>query len=450
MYRQSTSTNFYEHTYNGRPTQESGFWTCEELAQASQRSRKSFSGEKCSGAFLDDRNSCSSRSYELPGLNSAGPIGGDPTLQRPPAWQERIPPVDHFAEKGSLLDSVEHQPEESIEMVIWFSRRPWMEVPQTLFLDWATKDKVKSIALQLFIDSCPPEILAIVGELSLQNIEFLVVHRQGSYVVQKIVSRSPLFRKFIGISLSMAFEEYVQNEFSSRVLEKLAAMSDNFRNLTIKLFCKNWEQLIRNLPAVMFLCGCIKSMGDNSGLEMVRSHLLENQDLLFTSKRYKRVLVVFAEVCSQRDLDNIFKGLMKQKDLMEILDDKLLVAVMVEMIKRGLPGAINLLLEAIWWNLPALIDCKHFKQIFLDLIPEQEKLIRDKFSNHVKLLLSLRQECQTKGTKLHPPEYREMAQVCSKLVTQYARRETSKSYFPAPKFSYPIDSHQWRPMNRFH
>lgn len=454
MFRHPVSNSTYRLTYNARPVQEADRWPYDGQPRSGQISRMSMSGDAISWDYMDDANGYSRQTLTMQNPNTAGPIGGTPQSLKAKVFQETAR-GEQFQEEPTSQIRVSRWPEESVEQVVWLSRQPWMDIPQALFVEWATNDKERSLALQMFIERCPPEILSIVGELSLQNIEFLVVHRQGSYVVQKIISRSPLFRKCIGISMTMEFEEYVQNEFSSRVLEKLAALSRNFRNLTIKLFCKDWEQLIRNLPAVMFLCGCIKDVSEEANIGMIKGHLLANQDLLFTSKRYKKVLMVFVEVCNSRDLHSMFLGMMKQKTFIEILNDKLLVYVVIVMIRRGLPQAINLLMEGLWHRMPVLLDCKYFKQLFLDLIPEDQKTTRNNFNDQLKRVLNLNRECQTRNLKVSENGYTDLVYICSKTIDQFNNNPKFNTFRPQLTTIKRYPSHQlptqsWQSLDNRH
>jgi hypothetical protein len=203
----------------------------------------------------------------------------------------------------------------------------------------------------------------------------------------------------------MSFEEYVQNEFSSRVLEKLASTSCTYRALGIRMFCRSWDTLILSLPAVMFMCSCLRTITEKSCFDLVMKNLWRHPEYLFTSKKYKRILVVFAEVCNFDNLQLLCHKMMEQRQLYELLDDRLLAQVISVMLKKRLVQMLDLLREQVTYKIHILIETSHFLQLLLNLV-EQDAAIdqqtRSAASLHIRQFMDIKHRLERRGQCLCP------------------------------------------------
>jgi len=234
-----------------------------------------------------------------------------------------------------------------------------------LFLETAIVCKSISSSLQHYITDCEDEIVPALVSLCTQVLSSVLTHQFGCYVVMNLLKRSSVFLETVACRGLKHFNTIVTNQFGSRVLEAVAAKHTTFAVAALRTFCKNWEKLTHSIPAIFFLSACIRILSHNpQDIQVVIDRLLLQPTSSRCSKHHKRILVAFAENCSQDQLEILFSIILERRNLGQILEDKYYASCIRILVVRDYHPAVALVTSAMTSRLPSLMCSRYFK-VFL-------------------------------------------------------------------------------------
>lgn len=130
-------------------------------------------------------------------------------------------------------------------------------------LGMSFESKEASIKVQAYMKTLEDEELNQVASYMCRNINHLSMDKYGNYVVQFLVELHRPSRDFVHNLCLDNFVKFSENEYGSRIMQKMASISPKFCSMALKVFAKNFDRLIKNITGSILLSKLI-SCSQNS------------------------------------------------------------------------------------------------------------------------------------------------------------------------------------------
>lgn len=248
--------------------------------------------------------------------------------------------------------------------------------------------KQQSILLQVFADSSDKVSPALVKGI-VQDLEFMVYHKQANYVVQKLLKKDSTFLQRV-TEFSMAnFEALCLNEYSSRVLQSLTELNPEFLKFAANYFSQHLDFWQNKISSIFVLLSVIRHASSLQDCAFVKSILLADKAALFSSKYLKRVLVTYVEKCSIKEMEEICEHLQLNEEIPAILEDKFFVYVYHLLVRKGRRHTLKSILKAIQQETSEALRARHFKFLLVKLAMLPDRSVRRQL---FKSLASIQEE----------------------------------------------------------
>ena len=179
------------------------------------------------------------------------------------------------------------------------------------------QSREQSMLFQHYIESCPEEIFSILQDKIFSDIDFLMLHEYGCYVVQRVMQRS---YTNIGRVEKFCREHFIKlafNEFSSRVLQILIKNSSEFRQFVFESLKGKLNMCADSISVVFLLAVAIESSLDPSEYDYIKTTVFTKTKSIIQSKFLKRLVVVLIENLPEQGLDQLFVKLKIDDNFME-------------------------------------------------------------------------------------------------------------------------------------
>jgi hypothetical protein len=214
----------------------------------------------------------------------------------------------------------------------------------SVLISYATESKEASMSLQSFISECPMDVIDTVREILLQNTQYLIVHRFGSYVLQRLITRDSNSLQFLSNLCQSSFTSFMKNEYSSRVMQLLIECSQSFRKAAINQMELNFLIVLESGAASHLLKACIKNSNAPEELDFVLNYM-ENYPALTSSKLFRNVLMAYMQRCSTNRLQKIAVLLKLEHRFLFYLNSKSFTSLLFLLLERGEPLTTDLFLS---------------------------------------------------------------------------------------------------------
>ena len=236
------------------------------------------------------------------------------------------------------------------------------------FAKLCMSEKEISVSFQAYIESCSEEEVKQICDWVFANMNQMIVHQYGNYIVQKLVKRSAMFQKSVATYCQTKFYDLASNEFSSRVMQTLVEMSKDFRTFCLKSFKSDLSNYAQSISAVFLLSVAIRCSASDSEYSFVKDALLRNTKKWLGNKYLKRIIVSYLQNCSSQGLDSIFKGLRIESTFLKFLDDKYSCYMLLMFIERHHDLTKAHLLKRLQTDLKGLLSTKFFRFFFSKIL----------------------------------------------------------------------------------
>ena len=240
-----------------------------------------------------------------------------------------------------------------------------------------TKSKPISQALQKYIETTE-NVPANLEAHCLKNVPALVVSNLGNYVIQKMLSRSLQLLEAVVTYCIENFWQLLRNEFASRVMQLLVSLSDSFRTSVFDNFKQDHDAFFGSVAGVFLASVAIKSAKSDEEYIFTIDLLCKFPAQLAACRYSCRVLVSVVEVCSEDTLDRLVGKLQLEQGVERYLGDKFASYMMVGLLLRNSPLAVNSLLKAINSNIRRLFECKCWKLFAVRLLKRNNSIVMAK------------------------------------------------------------------------
>ncbi len=224
-----------------------------------------------------------------------------------------------------------------------------------------------SLAIQSYLDNCSKKEALVIGELILEDVEFLLTSKYGHCIIRSLIGvHIELTNRAANLCI-IKFETMATNEFASRIMQKLVEHVNSFRLFSLKKFSIDNSLWLDSIPGLFVLAACMRH-SHYSEYRFVTDLLFKDKSKLLSSKVMKRVLVSVVEASGDEELQYIFGYLNIQRKFKRYLEDKSMTYVLIAFMRSNFMPAVRLLANQIASNLKELISKSYFKLLANKLI----------------------------------------------------------------------------------
>lgn len=187
--------------------------------------------------------------------------------------------------------------------------------------------------IQCYISECEPEALAEFTENLQPHISVLIVHKFGSFILQRLLaSFGPSFEMVEGLCKAN-FQELIKNEYSSRVIQLLIEKSNEFCDFTLEFFRENLVQATTLSSACHLLVAALKNTTSVHSRDFIIDHL-RKKPVLIGNRFFQRVLLTYVHIGTQKQLDEVAAVLGISSKLSRLFNRKATNVIVLTLLKR--------------------------------------------------------------------------------------------------------------------
>ena len=240
-------------------------------------------------------------------------------------------------------------------------------------LDWSTRSKTSSMALQASIDSCSEMGLDRLFGFVRNNLDFLVAHRFGSYLIQKLLVRDGRMAALLTEYCQAFFYQLANDEYSSRIMQRLIELSPTFRRFAMLTFKSDLELYTKGVAAGFLVSAGVLHSQNEEERDVIMNHIKKGSPhKILENKYFKKILVTYLTVCSSEKLDKLFSWLRFDKGIRYFLQDKHSCFILVKYLERHHHKSCAAMINTLKRKTVSTIRTKFFGYFIGQLVKKQE------------------------------------------------------------------------------
>ena len=265
----------------------------------------------------------------------------------------------------------------------------------------ATESKESSLSLQAYISECNPEDLEHVIDKVKYFIELLMNHCFGNFVAQRLVVKSQAIFEHVECIALENFEEFMTNEFSSRVLQLIIEKSAIFCKFALNYFRRNIKKSLSCNSSCHLILACIRNAKDVSSIEFVHDYLRKTPRYM-GNKYYQRILITYLQTASLSQVNGFAYTLGAHNSVCQILNKKACSNMLLVLIQRGDPTTIDSVNKLLKNDVSRLLETKYFLFVIQKLSQGQEsEFLSNAFNILTNLATKKLQHLSQKESTMH-------------------------------------------------
>jgi Pumilio-family RNA binding repeat len=271
------------------------------------------------------------------------------------------------------------------------------EASDESLLDWSTRSKISSMALQASIDGCSEVCLDRLFGFAKNCLDSLVAHRFGSYLIQKLLVRDRRMASLLTDYCQAYFNKLATDEYSSRIMQRLIELSPAFRRFAMLTFKSDLELYTKGVAAGFLVSAGVLHSQSEVERDVISNHIKKGSPhKILENKYFKKILVTYLSVCSAEKLDKLFVWLRFDKGLRYFLQDKHSCFILIKYLERHHQGSSAALLDTLKRKTLSIIRTKFFGYFIGQLVKKKEtallcleisKTLRSVYSEDFRKLL---------------------------------------------------------------
>ncbi len=181
-----------------------------------------------------------------------------------------------------------------------------LQISSDRILELSFKDKQSSIEVQQFIDSCDDTSLQVVSDLLLCHMDRLLQDPYGSYVGQHLMKCHKPTLERITNHISQNLLQMATNEYSSRVIQSIFDIKQEFCMRLLPTLIQMFDQLINSFSGSILLTKLVIVVHDQS-VYMIFIKILEQNKEYLRKAYFNRMLSTLVSCCSEHMLQTYYR-----------------------------------------------------------------------------------------------------------------------------------------------
>ena len=232
-------------------------------------------------------------------------------------------------------------------------------------LDMTVQSKESSMVVQSYLKCQSKAKLNAAAGFLMQHLDEIVLNKFGNYVIQYLVEIHKPSLEYTAKLTLFNFVKYAENEYGSRIMQKLSTLSPHFCYNALRLFWKYFDHLIKNITGSILLSKLISAAPCEDDFGFVLGILETNKDYL-RKAYFNRMLSTLVSCCSEAVLNRTYA---KVKDHFWLLmNDKFGNYTLQVFLERNHSEAVKLLLQTCLKHHESLLVKKYPKFLLIKLI----------------------------------------------------------------------------------
>ena len=232
-------------------------------------------------------------------------------------------------------------------------------------LEMCMESKESSIKVQAYLKQLSWEDLDYQAGYLCKNLDYLIPNKFGNYVVQFLTEIHPPTMECVSNKTLSSYLTYAENEYGSRIMQKLCIISKQYCYHALKLFHKNFDRLIRNITGSILLSKLISASSNEEDYMFAVNILDHNKDYL-RKAYFNRMLSTLVSCCSEQTLQDIINLI--RSHIWVLMNDKFGNYVLQILIERGQKNGTSMIKQACLKNAQVLLTRKYPKFLVIKIV----------------------------------------------------------------------------------
>ncbi len=233
-----------------------------------------------------------------------------------------------------------------------------------------------SIKVQRFVEHCHYSDLSKVAALVKANIYRICVIKQGSYLIQRLITRYQPFEAEMVEFSKENFEFMASKDFSCRILRVLLRRSEEYRVHITRRLQNNLSFCLSNFSSIFLITESIKISKDMREFDFLVQALSSNPQTMLANRYFKRILVTLIEHCSSRQLKSIAANMSIKKNFRRYMNDKFGCQIFLILLQRGDENSYQILREQLFYYHEQVLRTKYYGYIMLKAVQTSSEQIK--------------------------------------------------------------------------
>ncbi len=236
-------------------------------------------------------------------------------------------------------------------------------------LEMALYSKESSIKVQSYMRSLDNAQFNHYASYLCKNIDILILNKFGNYVVQFLAEAHRPTRETVSHMTLNSFVKFAENEYGSRIMQKLCTISPEYCFKALNLFHKNFDRLIRNITGSILLSKLISASPKEQDYLFAIKILEQNKEYL-RKAYFNRMLSTLVSCCSEQTLQLVVSLI--KNHIWILMNDKFGNYVLQILIERGNTAGTNLIKSACLKNANVILTRKYPKFLLIKIVDLDE------------------------------------------------------------------------------
>lgn len=232
-------------------------------------------------------------------------------------------------------------------------------------LDMSLSSKESSIKVQSFLKGQDAHALDYTASFLCQHLETLVLDKFGNYVIQYLIQIHAPSRELTSQMTLSNFVMYAENEYGSRIMQKLCSLNPEYCTKALKLFYKNFDRLIKYITGSILLSKLISS-SQNEEEYLFTIRILDTNKEYLRKAYFNRMLSTLVSCCSEKTLLDVLNCI--RIHIWILMNDKFGNYVLQILMERAPPNKTSLIKLACLKNYPVVLTRKYPKFLLIRIV----------------------------------------------------------------------------------
>ncbi len=199
-------------------------------------------------------------------------------------------------------------------------------------LEMTVQSKDSSMVVQSYLKNQSKSKLNAAAGYLMKHLDAIILNKFGNYVIQFLVEIHKPSLEYTAKLTLYNFVKYAENEYGSRIMQKLSTLSPHFCYNALRLFWKYFDHLIKNITGSILLSKLISAAPCEEDFGFVLSILDTNKDYL-RKAYFNRMLSTLVSCCSEHMLDQVVAQI--KNHIWVLMNDKFGNYVLQIIVERG-------------------------------------------------------------------------------------------------------------------